>query len=166
MMGRIARVCAPFIKPISNDLAMERDYNITPENAREMQERSAQKKRQKKAAREALLEMLDEVVEEVLTRTDDINDFGKRTKKKRTSHAARIFFTTLSNPKTAYDAMQDVLDRVLGKPKQVEHQRVDLTTGGKAFTGFSSVLPVVPNIEEICAEIDAKREAQNKDDDE
>lgn len=142
---------------------MERDYHITSENAREMQERSAAKKRQKKAAREALLDMLDEVVEEVLTPSDGLNDLSQRVKKKRTSHGARVFYATLGNPKTAYDAMRDLLDRVLGKPRQVEQARVDITSGGKAFTGFSSVLPVVPNIEEICAEIDARRDTTKDD---
>ena len=34
---------------------------------------------------------------------------------------------------------------------------IEINTGPK-FMGFSSVLPIVPNIEEICAQIDAERE--------
>jgi hypothetical protein len=53
----------------------------------------------------------------------------------------------------------DILDRLFGKQKQAE--QIDITTGGKAFTGFSSVLPSVPGIEGICAKIDEEREKQN-----
>ena len=34
---------------------------------------------------------------------------------------------------------------------------IEINTGPR-FMGFSSVLPVVPNIEEICAKIDAERD--------
>ena len=140
---------------------------FTADNAREMQKRGVEKRRDKREDRELMSNDISDVVREVVVPCESLNDLSKRVKEnKHLSHGARIWLDKLGNPKTAYDALQDLYDRVLGKPKQVEHQRVDLTTGGKAFTGFSSVLPVVPNIEEICAVIDAKREAQNKDDDE
>jgi|GEM_PF-550164 hypothetical protein len=44
-------------------------------------------------------------------------------------------------------------DRLLGLNKV----QVDITSGGQKFTGFSSVLPVIPNIEEIVQKIDAAR---------
>lgn len=138
-------------------------YNITSENARQMQELSAEKKRQKKKSREALLAVIDEVVEEVTTPSEDLNDLGKRMKKKRTSHATRVWLNALGNPKTGYFALQDLILRVVGKPKQEEVAKVDITTGGQAFTGFSSVLPTMPHIEEICAEIDAQREQNTED---
>lgn len=45
-------------------------------------------------------------------------------------------------------------DKLLG----LDRVQVDITSGGKAFKGFSSVLPVVPNIEEIVRRIDEERE--------
>ena len=128
-----------------------------------MQELSAQKKREKKAAREKLLAVIDEVVEEVTTPSEDLNELGKRVKKKRTSHATRVWLNALGNPKTGYFALQDLILRVVGKPKQEEVTQVDITTGGQAFTGFSSVLPSMPHIEEICVKIDAKREQTPED---
>lgn len=138
-------------------------YNITSENARQMQELSAEKKRQKKAAREKLMAIVDEVVDEITAPSEDLNELSKRVKKKRTSHGARVWLNALSSPKTAYPAMQDLMNRVVGKPKQEEPMQVDITTGGQAFTGFSSVLPSMPHIEEICAEIDAQREQNTED---
>ena len=44
-----------------------------------------------------------------------------------------------------------------------EPTKVDITTGGQAFRGFSSVLPQYPNIEEICAKIDAERERNREE---
>lgn len=138
---------------------------FTKDNAREMQQRGAEKRRDRREDKELMGNDISEVVREVTIPCESLNDLSARVKKnKHLSHGARVWLDRLGNPKTAYDAMQDLLDRVLGKPRQVEQARVDITSGGKAFTGFSSVLPVVPNIEEICAEIDAKREAQNKED--
>ena len=65
--------------------------------------------------------------------------------------------------KDGFRALMDILDRLFGRPKQAEPTQIDITTGGKTFTGFSSVLPSMPNIKEICAKIDAQRE-QNIDD--
>ena len=137
---------------------------FTKENARAMQKLGAEKKIEKKESRELLGGSINEVVYEVTLPREGINDFGRSIKdNKHYCHATRVWLAKFADPKTAYEALQDLLDRIHGKPKQVEHQRVDLTTGGKAFTGFSSVLPVVPNIEEICAEIDARRETTKDD---
>lgn len=45
-------------------------------------------------------------------------------------------------------------DKLLGLDKV----QVDITSGGKEFKGFSSVLPVVPDIDEIVRRIDEERE--------
>lgn len=138
---------------------------ISKETARELQERSVAKRKENKEKqpdKEALNGALHDVVVEITTPCDSLTDFVQRVKQKKSATPAeRIWFDKLSSPKTAYDALQDIYDRVIGKPKQAEPMQIDLTSGGKAFTGFSSVLPSVPGIEEICARIDAKREQQN-----
>lgn len=137
---------------------------FTAETARAMQQRGVEKRLERKEERELLDNSIFDVVREVTTPSESLNDLGKRVKSNKTyDHATRVWLERFSNPKTAYEALQDLLDRVKGKPKQVEHQRVDVTTGGKAFTGFSSVLPTMPNIEAICAEIDATREQNTED---
>lgn len=137
---------------------------FTAETARPMQQRGVEKRLAQKENRELLDNSISDVVREVTTPGESLNDLGKRVKSNKTyDHATRVWLERFSNPKTAYEALQDLLDRVKGKPKQVEHQRVDVTTGGKAFTGFSSVLPTMPNIEAICAEIDATREQNTED---
>ena len=137
---------------------------ITSDNAQQMQERSVAKRKENKPYREALNEALHDVVVEITTPCDSMKDFAQRVKDKRNATPAeRIIYNQLSSPKTAYDALQDIFDRVIGKPKQAEPTQIDITTGGKTFTGFSSVLPSMPNIKYICAKIDAQRE-QNIDD--
>jgi hypothetical protein len=135
---------------------------FTSETAREMQERSVAKRKENQPDKEAMNTSLHNVVEEITTPCDSLKDFVQRVKnKKGATPAERITYDRLSNPKTAYEALQDIYDRVLGKPKQAEPTQIDITTGGKAFTGFSSVLPSVPGIEDICAKIDEEREKQN-----
>ena len=46
---------------------------------------------------------------------------------------------------------------------EMEATQIDITTGGQAFRGFSSVLPQMEGIDEICAKIDAERERNNED---
>lgn len=56
-------------------------------------------------------------------------------------------------------AWEERRDKLLGL--QVEH--VDVTSGGKSFTGFSAVIPDVPGIVEYCARVDAEREARQNE---
>ena len=58
-------------------------------------------------------------------------------------------------------AWEERRDKLLG----LQTARVDITSGGKSFTGFSSVVPDVPGIVEYCARIDAEREARNREED-
>ena len=44
--------------------------------------------------------------------------------------------------------------------------QVDITSGGKEFEGFSSVLPVMPGIDEIVRRIDEERERKLSEEDE
>nr|WP_301879978.1 hypothetical protein [Alistipes shahii] len=53
-------------------------------------------------------------------------------------------------------------DKLLGLDKV----QVDITSGGKEFKGFSSVLPVVPDIDEIVRRIDEERERKLLEEDE
>ena len=53
-------------------------------------------------------------------------------------------------------------DKLLGLDKV----QVDITSGGKEFKGFSSVLPVVPDIDEIVRRIDEERERKLSEEDE
>lgn len=53
-------------------------------------------------------------------------------------------------------------DRLLGLDKA----QVDITSGGKEFRGFSSVLPVVPGIGEFVRHIDQERERKLSEEDE
>lgn len=53
-------------------------------------------------------------------------------------------------------------DKLLGLDKV----QVDITSGGKEFKGFSSVLPVVPGIDEIVRRIDEERERKLSEEDE
>ena len=39
----------------------------------------------------------------------------------------------------------------------IDVKHIDIKSDGKSFTGFASVLPVVPNIEQIIAQVDARR---------
>lgn len=141
---------------------------FTSETATEMQRRSVESRienninKQDKALTEGCLH---NVIVEITTPCPSLKEFAQRVKdKKDASPMERITYNLLTNPKTAKDTLKDILDRVLGKPKQAEPTKIDITTDGKAFTGFSSVLPVVPNIKEICDRIDEEREQQNKDD--
>lgn len=135
---------------------------FTSENARDMQERSAAVKREKKAKREKLDAELDIIVDEITAPCDSLKDLAQRVKNtKGLSHLARVYLNDCSDPKKAMDAIKDIMDRVVGKPKQAEPTQIDITTGGKAFAGFSSVLPSMPGVEEICAKIDEEREKQN-----
>lgn len=54
-------------------------------------------------------------------------------------------------------AWEERRDKLLG----LQTARVDITSGGKTFTGFSSVIPNVPGIVEYCARIDAERERES-----
>ena len=56
-------------------------------------------------------------------------------------------------------AWEERRDKLLG----LQTARVDITSGGKAFTGFSSVIPDVPGIVEYCARIDAEREQRDRE---
>lgn len=56
-------------------------------------------------------------------------------------------------------AWEERRDKLLG----LQTARVDITSGGKAFTGFSSVIPDVPGIVEYCARIDAEREQRERE---
>lgn len=56
-------------------------------------------------------------------------------------------------------AWEERRDKLLG----LQTARVDITSGGKTFTGFSSVIPDVPGIVEYCARIDAEREQQERE---
>lgn len=53
-------------------------------------------------------------------------------------------------------------DKLLGLDKV----QVDITSGGKEFKGFSSVLPVMPGIDEIVRRIDEERERKLSEEDE
>lgn len=53
-------------------------------------------------------------------------------------------------------------DKLLGLDKV----QVDITSGGKEFKGFSSVLPVMPGIDEIVRRIDEEREWKLSEEDE
>ena len=52
-------------------------------------------------------------------------------------------------------------DKLLGLDKV----QVDITSGGKEFKGFSSVLPVMPGIDEIVRRIDEERERKLSEED-
>lgn len=39
----------------------------------------------------------------------------------------------------------------------IDVKHIDIKSDGKSFTGFASVLPVMPNIEQIIAQVDARR---------
>lgn len=52
-------------------------------------------------------------------------------------------------------------DKLLGLDKV----NIDITSGGQKFTGFSSVLPMVPNIEDIVRRIDEERERAEREND-
>lgn len=137
---------------------------FTSETAREMQERSVLKRKENRPDKDAVEGSLHNVVEEITTPCESLKAFAQRVKdKKDAAPLERIYYNLLNNPKTAKDALKDILDRVLGKPKQAEPTKIDITTGGQAFTGFSSVLPSMPHIEEICADIDAQREQNTED---
>lgn len=56
-------------------------------------------------------------------------------------------------------AWEERRDKLLG----LQTARVDITSGGKTFTGFSSVIPDVPGIVEYCARIDAEREQRDRE---
>lgn len=56
-------------------------------------------------------------------------------------------------------AWEERRDKLLG----LQTARVDITSGGKTFTGFSSVIPDVPGIVEYCARIDAEREQRERE---
>lgn len=58
-------------------------------------------------------------------------------------------------------AWEERRDKLLG----LQTARVDITSGGKTFTGFSSVIPDVPGIVEYCARIDAEREQRERESD-
>lgn len=42
----------------------------------------------------------------------------------------------------------------------IDIKHIDIKSGGQTFTGFASVLPVVPDIEQIVAEVDRRRAEQ------
>lgn len=56
-------------------------------------------------------------------------------------------------------AWEERRDKLLG----LQTAKVDITSGGKAFTGFSSVIPDVPGIVEYCAQIDAQRAERERE---
>lgn len=58
-------------------------------------------------------------------------------------------------------AWEERRDKLLG----LQTAKVDITSGGKSFTGFASVIPDVPGIVEYCAQIDEarKRAEQERD---
>lgn len=56
-------------------------------------------------------------------------------------------------------AWEERRDKLLG----LQTAKVDITSGGKTFTGFSSVIPDVPGIVEYCARIDAEREQRERE---
>lgn len=56
-------------------------------------------------------------------------------------------------------AWEERRDKLLG----LQTAKVDITSGGKVFTGFSSVVPDVPGIVEYCARIDAERERRERE---
>lgn len=138
---------------------------FTSETAREMQERSVASRnenKQDKQDKELVEANLHNVIVELTTPCPSLKEFAQRIKdNKDATPLERICYKLLNNPKTAKDVLKDILDRVLGKPKQAEPTKIDITTGGQAFRGFSSVLPSVPGIEAICAKIDEEREKQN-----
>ena len=68
--------------------------------------------------------------------------------------------TCESSPKSANGRKRR--DKLLGLDKV----QVDITSGGKEFKGFSSVLPVMPGIDEIVRRIDEERERKLSEEDE
>lgn len=56
-------------------------------------------------------------------------------------------------------AWEERRDKLLG----LQVERVDHTTGGKPFNGFTAVIPDVPGIVDYCARIDAEREQRNRE---
>lgn len=56
-------------------------------------------------------------------------------------------------------AWEERRDKLLG----LQTAKVDITSGGKTFTGFSSVIPDVPGIVEYCAQIDAQRAERERE---
>ena len=56
-------------------------------------------------------------------------------------------------------AWEERRDKLLG----LQTAKVDITSGGKTFTGFSSIIPDVPGIVEYCARIDAEREQRERE---
>jgi hypothetical protein len=58
-------------------------------------------------------------------------------------------------------AWEERRDKLLG----LQVERVDHTTGGKPFNGFSAVIPDVPGIVDYCARIDAERDKRTREED-
>ena len=83
----------------------------------------------------------------------------KRVVKRAKVRTALVDINTFGNP-------------VVGKPLDapvplgLDKVQVDITSGGKEFKGFSSVLPVVPDIDEIVRRIDEERERKLSEEDE
>lgn len=59
----------------------------------------------------------------------------------------------------------ELLLKLLGVDPALLSKSVDVTTGGEPFKGFGSVLPVVPGIESLASELDAKRRETTEDKD-
>lgn len=99
----------------------------------------------------------------------EINDFGipklgkPITPVETSSEDGTITDTQIGDVRILAEirAWEERRDKLLG----LQTARVDITSGGKTFTGFSSVIPDVPGIVEYCARIDAEREQRERESD-
>lgn len=87
---------------------------FTSDNAREMQERSVASRIDNAEARRRIDENLHEVLA-ALTDDSKLADFARRGKDAR-NQFQRIYGLDLSNPKTARAALNEILDRIKGRP--------------------------------------------------
>ncbi len=92
----------------------------------------------------------------------EINDFGipKLGKPiapvKTTSEDGTVTDTQIGDVRILAEirAWEERRDKLLG----LSTAKVDITSGGKAFNGFSSVIPDVPGIVDYCKQVDASRQ--------
>lgn len=97
----------------------------------------------------------------------EINDFGVPklgkpiTPVETTSESGTVEDNQIGDVRILAEirAWEERRDKLLG----LQTAKVDITSGGKVFTGFSSVVPDVPGIVEYCARIDAERERRERE---
>ena len=97
----------------------------------------------------------------------EINDFGVPklgkpiTPVETTSESGTVEDNQIGDVRILAEirAWEERRDKLLG----LQPAKVDITSGGKVFTGFSSVVPDVPGIVEYCARIDAERERRERE---